>query len=117
MTSAIVEPGKAEFDEYRKSSRCHPLFLHGDSLFVLRSSPKGYQCDVDAAREAPGSARVVNGAVVSATGVSGVRYRRQIELSTALGSQEKQNALNALGAILLEVQKGRLADFRMIIRG
>ena len=33
--------------------------------------------------------RVVNGAVISATGVSGVRYQRQIELSTALSAREK----------------------------
>jgi len=45
--------------------------------------------DVDAIRSKPGQARVVNGAIISATGVSGVRYRRQIELSTALNASEK----------------------------
>lgn len=33
--------------------------------------------------------KVVNGSVISATGVSGVRYKRQIELSTTLTPLEK----------------------------
>jgi DNA methylase len=48
-----------------------------EMLFHFVKSPKGYLYDVDAARKPPGSAKVLNGAVVSATGVSGVRYRRQ----------------------------------------
>jgi site-specific DNA-methyltransferase (adenine-specific) len=63
------------------------------------------------------SAKVVKGAVVSATGVSGVRYKRQIELSTALTEHEKQAALRALDEMLMEVKAGKLPDFRMIIRG
>jgi site-specific DNA-methyltransferase (adenine-specific) len=58
----------------------------------------------------------VNGAVVSATGVSGVRYRRQIELSTALDAAEKAGAMRALEEALAEVGAGRISDFRMIIR-
>jgi site-specific DNA-methyltransferase (adenine-specific) len=46
-----------------------------------------------------------------------VRYRRQIELSTALSEGEKGAAFKALDDILEEVRAGRLADFRMIIRG
>jgi hypothetical protein len=86
-------------------------------LFHFVKTPKGYFYDVDRARKAPRPAKVVNGAVVSATGVSGVRYRRQIELSTALGPDEKQHALAALQALLDDVGRGRLADFRMILRG
>lgn len=76
-----------------------------------------YHYDADAIRKKPGRAKVVQGAVVSATGVSGVRYRRQIELSTALDQEEKQAAYAALDAILDDVRLGKLADFRMIIRG
>lgn len=76
-----------------------------------------YYYDADAIRSKPGQAKVVNGAVVSATGVSGIRYRRQIELSTALSHDEKQAAFQALGAILDDIRLGRLSDFRMIIRG
>ncbi len=73
--------------------------------------------DMDAIRSKPRSAKVRNGAVVSATGVSGVRYKRQIDLSTKLSDSEKKAAICALDAILAEVSSGRLSDFRMIIRG
>jgi site-specific DNA-methyltransferase (adenine-specific) len=76
-----------------------------------------YYYDVDAIRSRPREARVVNGAVVSATGVSGVRYKRQIELSTSLSEEEKQAAFKALDQILADVASGRISDFRMIIRG
>jgi site-specific DNA-methyltransferase (adenine-specific) len=76
-----------------------------------------YYYDVDAIRAKPGQSKVVNGAIVSATGVSGVRYRRQIALSTTLSASEKAAALQALDTILEEIRLGTLADFRMIIRG
>ncbi len=82
--------------------------------FVLR---KKYYYDVDAIRSKPRRTQVRNGAVVSATGVSGVRYKRQIELSTALTDTEKKNALWSLDAMLADVAAGQLSDFRMIIRG
>jgi len=78
---------------------------------------KAYYYDVDAIRSTPKTSRVLNGTVISATGVSGVRYRRQIELSTELTHEEKTNAFEALDAILQEIVEGKLADFRMIIRG
>jgi len=78
---------------------------------------KSYYYDVDAIRSSPKSAKVRNGAVVSATGVSGVRYRRQIELSAELSEGEKAAAIAALDDMLSEVADGKIADFRMIIRG
>jgi site-specific DNA-methyltransferase (adenine-specific) len=82
--------------------------------FVKQSK---YYYDADAIRSKPREARVVNGAVVSATGVSGVRYKRQIELSTTLNESEKREAFNALDRILADVGAGIISDFRMIIRG
>lgn len=87
-----------------------------EMVFHFVKQPKGYYYDVDAIRSKPREARVVNGAVVSATGVSGVRYRRQIELSTALSEQEKTAAYDALDKMLADVVAGRISDFRMIIR-
>lgn len=75
-----------------------------------------YYYDADAIRSKPREAKVVNGAVVSATGVSGVRYKRQIELSTALSESEKADARNTLDGALADVAAGRISDFRMIIR-
>jgi site-specific DNA-methyltransferase (adenine-specific) len=72
---------------------------------------------VDAIRSKPRQTRVVNGAVVSATGVTGVRYKRQIELSTALTDDERAAASQALEEMLGKVKLGEISDFRMIIRG
>lgn len=75
-----------------------------------------YFFDADAIRSKPRQSIVKNGAVVSATGVSGVRYKRQIELSTSLSLEEKDNALSQLEIVLERIKKGELSDFRMIIR-
>jgi DNA modification methylase len=90
--------------------------LH-EHVFHFVPQAKGYYYDANAIRSKLRQARVVDGAVVSATGVSGVRYKRQIELSTALAPREKQAAAAALAGMLGELAAGRLADFRMIIRG
>lgn len=85
-------------------------------LFHFVKQSKGYYYDADAIRSKVREAKIVNGAVISATGVSGVRYKRQIELSTALNAAEKNTAFAALGQILRDVAEGRLSDFRMVIR-
>jgi len=76
-----------------------------------------YYYDVDAIRLKPQKTIIKNGTVISATGVSGIRYKRQIELSTALSDQEKINAFKDLSFILEEIKNGKICDFRMIIRG
>lgn len=90
--------------------------IHED-VFHFVKQPNGYYYNIDAIRTKPGEAKVVNGAIVSATGVSGVRYKRQIELATDLSEQEKFNAINALQTMLIKVKSGAVSDFRMIIRG
>ena len=87
-----------------------------ENVFHFVKNPKGYYYDADAIRSKSRDAKVVNGAVVSATGVTGVRYKRKIELSTALTPTEKKSALGALDGILVDVAEGRLSDFRMVIR-
>ena len=88
-----------------------------ENVFHFVKKSKGYFYDADAIRSTPRKAKVKNGAVISATGVSGVRYKRQIELSTALNEKEKSEAFEALENMLSEVAAGRYSDFRMIIRG
>ena len=88
-----------------------------ENIFHFAKIRKGYYYDVDAIRSKPRQTRVVNGAVVSATGVTGVRYKRQIELSTALTDDERTAAAQALGEMLGKVKMGKISDFRMIIRG
>jgi DNA modification methylase len=88
-----------------------------EHVFHFVQQRKGYYYDANAIRTKARQARVVKGTVISATGVSGVRYKRQIELSTELSAQEKTAAARALDAMLQQISAGRLADFRMIIRG
>lgn len=59
----------------------------------------------------------INGKMVSATGVSGKKYRQMIIDSEALNDTEKSNALKALDDVLLKIQSGEVNDFRMTIRG
>jgi site-specific DNA-methyltransferase (adenine-specific) len=87
-----------------------------ENLFHFVTS-KTYFYDVDQIRNKPRASTVSNGKVVSATGVSGVRYKRQLELSTALSNLEKQQAIMALEATLKDVEAGKISDFRMVIRG
>lgn len=90
--------------------------VHED-IFHFVKEAKGYYYDADAIRSKPRETKVVNGSVVSATGVSGIRYKRQIELNTSLGDLEKSAAFTALGCVLDDVSSGTISDFRMIIRG
>jgi DNA modification methylase len=87
-----------------------------EPLFHFVKNQK-YYYDVDSIRNDPKKAVIKNGAVISATGVSGVRYKRQIELSTGLTDAEKKNAFAALETVLNEIKDGKCSDFRMIIRG
>ncbi|MCB9741491.1 MAG: site-specific DNA-methyltransferase [Alphaproteobacteria bacterium] len=87
-----------------------------EQLFHFVRQAKGYHYDDAAIRQPPKQARVVSGQAVSATGVSGVRYRRQIEGSTALSEAEKRDALSALEATLAQLAAGEIGDFRMVIR-
>ncbi len=90
--------------------------IHENIFFFVKDVQK-YYYDTANIRSDARKAIVKNGAVVSATGVSGIRYKRQIELSTALTEDEKKNALNSLNGVLSKIRSGEISDFRMIIRG
>ncbi|MBX7236362.1 MAG: site-specific DNA-methyltransferase [Caldilineales bacterium] len=109
--SIIWNKVKSGMDNTRdRLGNVHELIFH----FVKQTH---YFYDADAIRSKPREAKIINGAVVSATGVSGVRYKRQIELSTALSDTEKTEAFKSLDEALADVAAGRISDFRMIIRG
>jgi site-specific DNA-methyltransferase (adenine-specific) len=88
-----------------------------EMVFHFVKRPKGYYYDLDAIRARPQRAKVLNGKIASASGVSGVRYRRQIESSTTLSEEEKAAAHRALDKMLADLAAGRISDFRMVIRG
>jgi DNA modification methylase len=87
-----------------------------EHLFHFVRGPRPYY-DVDAIRNDPRPTTDGARGVTTATGVSGVRYRRQIARSTALTPAERAAALAALDATLARVAAGELFDFRMVIRG
>ena len=89
--------------------------LH-ENMFHLVKNAKDYFYNANAIRTKPRETIVKNGSVISATGVSGVRYKRQIELSTSLNDEEKRNALAGLNEVLRKIMVGEASDFRMIIR-
>lgn len=79
---------------------------------------KKYFYDADAIRIKPTLFPKVNeNSIISATGVSGKKYRKQIEDSTDLTDDEKRNALQALDETLNKIRRGEINDFRMTIRG
>lgn len=85
-----------------------------DVFFFVKNEK--YYFDADSVRSQPRKSVKKNGAVVSATGVTGVSYRRKIELSTSLNEKEKRDALEALQTVLARMTAGEISDFRMIIR-
>ena len=92
-----------------KLRNVHEMIFH----FVKK---KDYFYDDMAIRQNPQTTIVRNGAIVSSSGVCGVRYKRQIEMSTALTPKEKENAIQDLQQVLHKVEIGEIPDFRMIIR-
>lgn len=92
-----------------KLRNIHEMIFH----FVKN---KDYYYDDMAIRQNPQTTIVRNGAIISSSGVSGVRYKRQIEMSTALTPIEKENAIHDLQNVLHRVETGEIPDFRMIIR-
>jgi site-specific DNA-methyltransferase (adenine-specific) len=88
-----------------------------ENIFHFVKNPKKYFYDTSDIRSDARKSIVKNGSVISATGVSGVRYKRQIELSTALTDEERTNATQSLNNVLERIRNGEIADFRMIIRG
>lgn len=110
--TVVWDKMKGAMSQSKDSLGCEyePLFH-----FVKRKA--GYYYNSDAVRKRPRSARIENGAVISATGVSGVRYRRKIELSTELTEEQRINAYQALEEVLDRIKKGELSDFRMVIKG
>lgn len=88
--------------------------VYEDVFFFVKNEK--YYFDDDAVRSTPRKAIIKNGSVVSATGVTGINYKRKIELSTSLSPTEKVKAMDALNKVLYKIQVGELSDFRMVIR-
>lgn len=88
-----------------------------ENIFHFVKDAKKYYYNDENIRSEPRKAKVIDGKVVSATGVTGVSYKRKIELSTTLSESEKKNAIEALNKVLDEIKNHKISDFRMVIRG
>ncbi len=94
--------------------RMRDIYEH---VFQFVKKPK-YYFDAEAVRIIPEKdAYEKDGQIISATGVSGKKYFKQIESSDVLSENEKVSALNALNETLEEMRRGEVVDFRMTIRG
>lgn len=79
---------------------------------------KKYYYNADAIRIKPALKPKINEhEIISSTGVSGKKYRKQIEESSSLTDEEKMNALKALDDVIMQIKRGEINDFRMTIRG
>jgi len=88
-----------------------------EHIFFFVKRPQ-YYYDLDKIRIKPEKLPTINGnSIISATGVSGKKYREQILNSDQLNEQERQAALMALEETLAKLRRGEIVDFRMTIRG
>ncbi|MDR1973685.1 MAG: site-specific DNA-methyltransferase [Bacteroidales bacterium] len=92
-----------------KLRNIHEMIFH----FVKSND---YYYNDEAIRLNPQTTIIRKGAIVSSSGVCGIRYKRQIELSTSLSKDEKEMAMQDLQQVLKRVECGEIPDFRMIIR-
>ena len=93
------------------------LRMNRESIFHFVKQPKYHYNWQDILVKPDKQATIKDGKVVSATGVSGKKYRQQIAESTELSEEERAAALQALDDTLQAIRNGDLVDFRMTIRG
>lgn len=88
-----------------------------EHIFHFVKSPKYYYAHNEIRIQPARKPKIYNGEIVSATGVSGKKYRQQILTSVVLSADERKNALKALDETINDLAEGRAVDFRMTIRG
>lgn len=93
------------------------LRMNRESIFHFVKQPKYFYSREDVLIKPSLKPTFKNGKVISATGVSGEKYRQQIIGSESLNEKEKEYALAALDETLMEISDGSVVDFRMTVRG
>ena len=93
------------------------LRMNRESIFHFVKQSKYYYNWQDILVKPNKMPSIKDGKVISATGVSGKKYRQQILESTALSEEERGRAIRALDDTLEAIKNGELVDFRMTIRG
>jgi hypothetical protein len=118
MDSGWILRNDVIWDQMKRTQSCkdrlRDVYEH---IFHFVKSKK-YYYDSNAIRIQPvRKPKVYNGELVSASGVSGKKYKQQIESSNVLTDGEKANAMKAFSDTLADMEKGVIVDFRMTIRG
>ncbi len=93
------------------------LRMNRESIFHFVKQAKYFYGWQDILVEPTKKPSIKDGKVISATGVSGKKYRQQILESKCLNRTERENAIRALDNTLEAIKNGELVDFRMTIRG
>lgn len=88
-----------------------------EPLFHFVKDRDLFYYDQDSVRKKRAKTRIKDGRVISASGVSGVRYRKKILDSTELSENQKENAIRELEDVLKKVEREEITDFRMVIKG
>ena len=91
--------------------------MNRESVFHFVKQPKYYYNRKNILVPPSKEPSVRDGKVISATGVSGTKYRQQILGSENLSKKESAEAIQALDDTLRAIKDGELVDFRMTIRG
>lgn len=86
-------------------------------VFHFVKKPKYYYDRKNIVTKHTARPKKVNGKVISITGVSGVKYEREIHESTCLTIKEKDAALKELKETINDMGDSKILDFRMYIRG
>ena len=92
------------------------LRMNRESIFHFVKQAKYFYGWQDILVEPTKKPSIKDGKVISATGVSGKKYRQQILESKCLNRTERENAIRALDDTLEAIKNGELVDFRMTIR-
>ena len=92
------------------------LRMNRESIFHFVKQAKYFYSWQDILVEPTKKPSIKDGKVISATGVSGKKYRQQILESKCLNRTERENAIRALDDTLEAIKNGELVDFRMTIR-
>lgn len=106
------------WDQMKGTQSCTDRFRDMYEHVFQFAKSKKYYFDAEAVRIIPQvDAHEQDGKMISATGVSGKKYFKQIRESTVLTDEERENALSALNETIEEMRRGEVVDFRMTIRG
>lgn len=106
------------WNQMKGTQSCRDRLRDSYEHFFHFVKQKNYYYDADSIRVKPQKQpKMVDGKLMSATGVSGVKYRKLISESSCLSEKEKAEANKALDETLEQVRNGEIVDFRMTIRG